>query len=282
VALSLGLSALLLGQRVFARIVHRDVEALLAHSCADPQTLVTDTMLEGLPDPVRRYLRYTGVVGKPLARTVHLKQHGAMRPNAEGAWMPLDAEQFYSVQPPGFVWSGTVQLGPLPLASARDRYADGKGSMLIRAGGIYPIVDAIGEEMDQGGLMRYLSEMVWFPSAFLGPNISFAPIDDRSARVTLTDHGRSVEGVLHVDEEGRVTDFVAQRNRMVGGRFELATWSTPMTEYGEFGGLKLPMRVKAIWKLLDGDLPYFDIAITELEYDVADDTGMARRAEQAA
>jgi len=30
-------------------------------------------------------------------------------------WVSLDAEEHYSVQPPGFVWAGTARLGPLPL-----------------------------------------------------------------------------------------------------------------------------------------------------------------------
>jgi hypothetical protein len=282
VALSLGLAALLLGRRIFDRMVGREVEALVAQTRGKRETFVTDAMLEGLPDPVRRYLRCTGVVGKPILRTVRLKQRGTMRPSAGGTWIPLDAEQFYSVQPPGFVWYGTLHLGPLPLARGRDRYADGKGNMLIRAGGIYPIVDATGEEMDQGAMMRYLSEMIWFPAAFLGHNISFAPIDERSARVTLTDHGRSVGGILHFDEESRVIDFEAQRYRMVDGRNELAIWSTPVTEYGEFEGLKLPVRGKAVWHLPDGDFAYIDVAITDLEYNVADGARSARRAEDAA
>jgi hypothetical protein len=242
---SLGISALLHGRRTFNQIVRRDVGALLVQSRADRETLVTEMMLEGLPEPVKRYLRYTGVVGKPLVRTVHLKQRGKMLPNAGAAWIPLAAEEFYSVQPPGFVWYGTMRLGPLPLVRARDRYANGSGNMLIRAGGIYPIADASGMEVDQGSLMRYLSEMIWFPSAFLGRNILFEPINERSARVTLTDRGRTVSGTLHIDGEGRPTNFVAQRYRMVRGGYELATWSTPVTGYGEFAGLKLPTRGKA-------------------------------------
>ena len=51
--------------------------------------------------------------------------------------------------------------------------------------------------------MRYLSEMIWFPAAFLAWNISFEPVDDSSARVTLTDHGQTASGTLFFDKEGR-------------------------------------------------------------------------------
>jgi hypothetical protein len=140
--------------------------------------------------------------------------------------------------------------------------------MLIRAGGIYPIADASGAEMDQSSMMRYLSEMIWFPTAFLGDNISFAAIDAGSAQVTLTDHGRSVSGTLYFDTEGRLTGFLAQRYRMVKGGNELTPWWAPVAEYGQLVGLKLPVQVQAVWKLPEGDLAYFDVAITELQYNV--------------
>ena len=62
--------------------------------------------------------------------------------------------------------------------------------MQIKLGALVDLINARGETLDQGALMRYLSEMVWFPAAFLGPNVSFEPIDDHAARVTLTDRGR--------------------------------------------------------------------------------------------
>ncbi|GGL16594.1 DUF6544 family protein [Streptomyces flaveus] len=267
-ALSTGVCAGVLGHRAFNRLVRSDVLALLARTGAREETLITETMLQALPEPVQRYLRHTGIVGKPIVRTVHLRQKGRMRTGPGRPWIPLDAEEHYSVQPPGFVWDGTMHLGLLPVGRARDMYLDGRGHMLVKAASLLSVVDARGEEMDQGSMMRYLSEMIFFPSAFLAANVSFEAIDDSSARVTLTDHGRSATGTMYVDEAGRLTDFVAQRYRMVDGRCDPETWSTPVTEYGEFEGLKLPIRGKAVWKLADGDLEYIDVTITELQYDV--------------
>jgi len=177
--LSLALIALLCGFRRFNRLVRRDVQALFAQSHLDRDRDVTEEMLADLPAPVHRYLTYTGVVGKPLVRTIHLRQKGAMHMSAKQAWIPLDAEQYYSVQPPGFVWAGTMHAGPFPLARGRDMYRNGSGNMLIKAGSLFTVVDGEGEEMDQGAMMRYLSEMIWFPAAFLGDNISFEPVDDK-------------------------------------------------------------------------------------------------------
>ena len=266
-AVSAGICAELLAHRAFTRLVRRDVEALRAQASTGRAGVVTEEMLSDLPEPVRRYLTYTRLVGKPFVRMVHLRQKGKMRPGPGRPWMPVDAEEHYSVQPPGFVWDGTMHLGLTRVARARDMYLDGEGQMLVKVAALLPVVDTKGEEMDQGSMMRYLSEMIFFPAAFLGNNISFQAVDHGSAEVTLSDHGRTATGTMYFDGEGKLTDFVAMRYRLVGGRPVLATWSTPVTAYGEFEGLRLPVRGKAVWKLPDGDLDYVDVTITELHYD---------------
>ena len=264
---SSALCALQLGLRRFDRLVKRDVEALLARATTTAgEAVVTEEMLKELPEPVRRYLKHTGIVGKPSVDTVYLEQKGQMYLGAGQGWVPLDAEEHYTVQPPGFVWDVTIHQGPLPIARGRDKYAGGEGRMLIKAGSLFTVVDDKGPEMDQGSMMRYLSEMIWFPTAFLDDNISFEPIDDESARVTLTDGGKSVSATMYFDEEGKVTDFVAKRYRTVEGGYDLETWSAPVYEYGELAGLKLPLRGGAVWNLPEGDLKYADITITHLEY----------------
>jgi hypothetical protein len=261
-----GTCAQLAGHRAFARLVRRDVQALHAGATPSRAGVVTEQMLADLPEPVRRYLRYAGVVGKPSPRTVWLHQKGRMRPGPGQPWMPLAAEEHYSVQPPGFVWAGTLRLGGLPVGRARDMYAGGKGRMLVKVASLWPVVDASGEQTDQGSMMRYLSEMIWFPAAFLGDNIAFETIDDTSARVTLTDHGRTAAGTLVFDREGRLTDFVAKRYRTPDASSPEA-WSTPITGYGEYEGLKLPSRGKAIYRLPGGDFEYIEVTITGLHHD---------------
>jgi hypothetical protein len=261
-----GIGAELAGHRAFTRLVRRDVQALHAQASPSRVGVVTEEMLADLPEPIRRYLRYTGVVGRPFPGTVRLRQKGRMRLGRR--WVPLDAEENYSVQPPRFVWAGTVRVGRLPVARARDMYAGGEGRMLVKVASVWPVVDASGEQMDQGELLRYLSEMIWFPAAFLAANISFEPVDDSSARVTLTDHGRTVTATMFFDQQGRLTDFVAQRYRTPGAS-DPDTWSTPVTGYGEFEGLLLPAVGKAIYKLPGGDLEYINVTLTELHYDTA-------------
>jgi len=70
-----------------------------------------------------------------------------------------------------------------------------------------------------GCCLRYLGEMIWSRTAFLGDNVSFEPVDDWSARVTLTDSGKTASATMVFDEIGKLVDFVAERYRTVDGGF---------------------------------------------------------------
>ena len=85
--------------------------------------------------------------------------------------------------------------------------------------------------------------------------------------MTLTDRGKTASATMLLDEMGKLTDLVAERYCTVDGGFALARWSTPVNEYGEVAGRRLPVRGRAVWKLADGDLEYIDVTVTELRYD---------------
>jgi hypothetical protein len=263
---SLGLTVVLVKYRAFASMVNGDLMELFGQTQSDGDGIVTEEMLEGLPSPVRRYLRYTGIVGQPLVETVYVEQQGTMRTGPEAAWKPFDAKQHFTVHAPGFVWDASMRLTHLPLVRIRDKYVHGHGSMLGKMGAVVTVVEGHGPEVDQGSMLRYLSEMQWFPAAFLGENIAFEEIDDVSARVTLTDHGKSVTGTLSFDDQGRLTNFTAERYATVDGGYELRPWSIPVTGYGQFEGLRLPVRGSVTWTTKDGDFVWLDLHLTKLEY----------------
>lgn len=228
--------------------------------------LVTNEDLSGLPEPVQRYMAYTGVVGKAWIESVRLQQRGRFRTGPARSWLDMTAEQRYTTDPPFFLWEASLKIAGLPLIRARDRYESGHGHMYGKIAGLFTVFDVRGEKLDQGAMLRYLSEMIWFPIAFLGKNITWENVDDHSARVTLNDQDKSVSGQLFFDEQGRPTNFTTLRYREVDGDFSLDPWSTPITGYGSLAGLNLPTRGQAVWNLSTGDYTYVDLEITELEY----------------
>jgi hypothetical protein len=234
------------------------------------QDIVTEADLADLPDTVQHYLRYTGIIGKEKINMVRLKQKGTLRQTPEDSWKSITAVEYFSVNPPAFVWMGQMVAGPFSIMSARDSYLDEHGLMLIKMLGVKTIGDVQGEEMDYSSLVRYLNEMMWFPTAFLNDNIHWQAINGNSARVTIIDGNNSASAILYFDEKGALTNFVGERYREVNGVYVKDPWETPMTGYGEFNGLKLPIKGEAFWKMESGDFSYINLEVTNLEYNIAE------------
>jgi hypothetical protein len=254
--------------RRFGRLVDADRRRLLGQPRRPHAPLVTEEMLAALPAPAQRYLRYAGVVGRPMVDTVRVRQVCRMQPAPNGISFPIVAEEWYAVEPPGFIWDATVPVAGIPVVRGRDGYVDGTGMMTIKLGSLIPIVNAAGPEMDQASLLRHLSEMPWFPSAFLRERVTWEAIDDETVRVSIVDGDLRATGTMTIDPEGRLVEFRSERYAMVGDGFELRPWSAPTYAYGGFGGLRLPVRGAAVWTLPDGStFPYIEVELTEVEFD---------------
>lgn len=241
-----------------------DIRQLLQEAGVTPSGSITEADLTDLPGPVRTYLVRSGIIGKDLYNIIRLEQSGRIRMAPDKPWMDFTAEQHYSVNPPGFVWHTKVKSGPFRLRG-RDLLHRGSGHMMIRLGFIN-LVNARGMEMDQGSMTRYLSEVIWFPQAFLSEYISWEAVDSLSAKATLAYRDQSVSGIFIFNESGDFVDFKTERYADTGKGFIMRDWNTPATEYREFSGYLIPAKAAAEW-LVDGEkFRYIDLEITALEY----------------
>lgn len=227
---------------------------------------LSDEDLDHLPGPVVRSLRRSGVVGRPTPLAVSLTQTGRIRPAEDKRWMKFTASETYDLVEPGFQWTASLRVGGMRLGKAVDTLAQGHGRMHVRVLGLIDILDASGPEMDQGALMRWFNETIWFPQIWASDLISWQPVDQASAVGSLESHGVVVTAEFRFDSAGRVVDFVADRYRQVDGDFELTRWSTPITAYSVFDGMELPSQGSAVWDLPDGDLEYIQITVDSLDH----------------
>jgi hypothetical protein len=229
-------------------------------------TMVTPEMLIGLPGPVRRYLEFSGVVGKPIVRAVVVKQTGRIRLGPEKRWMEFKATESYSVDPPSFVWDARVGYSSIPVLTVRDSYTKGRGAIRAKLFNLFSVVDADGPRVDESSAVRFLSEVVWFPSAFLHPNFAWKAVDDNSSEVSFSAYGKIVSGALIIAPDGRLTNFISRRYKDVNDP-EPLVWSTPATAYGTLCGLNLPVGGQGVWHLESGDFTYIDVRVDEIRYD---------------
>ena len=233
---------------------------------ANTASLVTEDLLRPLPPLVQTWLRRSGIVGKPMSRTVHLKQKGEMRTAPDRDWKPFTAEQYFTLTQPGFLWTAKMQVSPFFSVVARDKYYAGKGNMLVKAASLITIADSRGATIDQGSLLRYLAEITWFPSAALSHYIKWEAVDDTSVKATITYGGISASGVLGIDVHGDVTGFTALRyyERKEGATLEPWCISIDKDGYRQFNGLRIPAKSTVTWKLKEGDFTWMRVEVTEL------------------
>ncbi|QZZ21262.1 hypothetical protein J5X98_01810 [Leptothermofonsia sichuanensis E412] len=229
-------------------------------------TIITEARLSGLPDPVQRYLRYTQIVGQEVIRTVRLKQKGWFRMGVDQNWQPLVAEQYYTTDPPAFLWYGTIRPFPLLSITGKDQFSNGHGRLQIKALSLIMLADVRGPEVDQGELLRYLGEIAWFPTAWLSDALQWHAIDGQSAQVTMQLQDIAVSATLSFNQQDQLTDVRAERYWKENGQSVLKPWSGQFREYHQVNGLMIPTQAEVTWHLESGDFPYFRGEITEIDY----------------
>lgn len=219
--------------------------ALLAAPAAgafDPE------MVAGVPEPGRRYLLHALAPGTPLAAAVRLEVHFRMRLRADSEIF-TDLPGVETLAPPrGFVWSARARIGLLPVR-VRDRYADGRGEVNIRALGVLPVVCARGPDVDRSARGRLAIESVWLPSALLpGPGVVWEGLSAERARVALTVDGEAIPLTLTVGEDGGLREVVMRRHGDYGvDSWQALPYGVAVGSEATFGGYTVPTRLRGGW-----------------------------------
>jgi hypothetical protein len=179
--------------------------------------------------------------------------------------MMFEANETYSINPPAFLWRAYFPTEKAPFVLGRDIYLNGRGGILMKMLALLPVADERGDELRAAGLMRYLNEMSWFPGAFLGDNVEISARDQDSFSLRLSDRGLVAEAIMFVDDEGRLTNFQAQRFNTATRSMQ--TWETPIATYGDYAGFQLPKSGSAVWRSQQGDLTYIELDVTSVRYE---------------
>jgi len=258
-------SAVTIAGAVANRKVEREVQNLFS-TVENNGVIVTEEALEGLPESVQRWLRSSGTVGEEKTVAVRVKQRASMRMSPEQSWMSVEAEQYFAVENPGFIWKAEIQAAPLVHIAGRDKYFEGKGNMLIKPLSLFTVADGKGEEIDQGSMLRYLAETVWFPSAALEEYITWKEIEADQAKATMSYGDVTASGVFTFNEKGEVVRFEAERFGEFDDEFSLETWSIQVRDYREIEGIRVPTKGEVTWELEEGDFKWFVFEVQEIQY----------------
>jgi hypothetical protein len=251
----------------FANDVARDARSLLATSERPRLDLAR---LDQLPAPVREYLRRAlGSEPRPV-QSVRFRHGGRFRTKLDGAWRPIRGEQYDSVSPSAFIWWGRLSIAPGVWIDARDRGVDGKGNMLVSLASSITLFDRRGRALDQGAMLRLLSDFVLFPGVMLDERyVTWEPLDERQATATLRAAGASVTGTFEFGDDGLPRSFRAERYLDTGsGEPRLLPWSGDYEDYRRVNGLLVPHHFIGYWHVDGQRIAYVDFLLETPEYDV--------------
>ena len=225
--------------------------------------------LAGLPKPVQRYFDFALTPGQPLVRNAHLRQTGefAMAP---GSWSPFTAVEYFSAQPPGFLWDARIRLGRILPLYVRDSYVAGEGALSATIAAIAPMVHLRGTpSIASGELLRYLAEAPLLPTALLPrEGVSWTAIDDFTARATLMAGTTTVSCDMRFGESGEIVGFSAMRDGIFHGITMLKEWVGHFQDYRRINGMMIPTYAEVEWIMPEGPQPYWRGRIIDPQYDL--------------
>jgi hypothetical protein len=256
-------SVLAFGEWNVNRSLQVELHKFLPAKIESTQT-ITESDISHLPQPVQKWMKQSGVIGRMKPQTVHLFQSGQMKLSPKDKWMSFNAEQWVKLEQPGFIWSTKVGEGSVLQFSGRDEYDQGKGSMIIKLYSLFPIVNERSDEIDQGAAVRYLAEMVWYPTVAMSDFIRWEAVSDVKAKATFIDHGLSVEGTFIFNEKGEVIGFESLRYHDQTKKFEKWKVVIDETTYTSFEGFAVPTHATVTWVLPDGEFTWYEVQITNL------------------
>ena len=231
-----------------------------------------------LPAPVRRYLDYVGVVGRPVATRVHARFRGQIRSSPQADWMDFQADQHNFLSPRARVFFLTASKLGLPF-TAYHHYADGHATMEVRALSLAKLVDARGPEMDQSETVTFLNDLcILLPGGLLSRDLEWKELDPTRVQVTLRHAGQVVRATLEFDAAtGALTNFLSDdRYQSADGRtYTKYRWSTPVRDYREVEGRRVAAYGEATWAMPGGPLTYGRFELIDITWEAPSSVGDA-------
>jgi hypothetical protein len=235
--------------------------------------VVTEGDLAELPATARRYMTFMGVPGRPRDWSLRARFVGRFRLRPHADWLPAEAWQYNTALEVGRVFTMRIGFAGVFPMIGNDTYLRGRGQMLGKLVGLFKVAEGHGDEFDVGELTTYLNDAVLLaPSFLLGPNTTWAEVDDDSFDVTLADAGRHVTARVFVDERGAPVDFsTTDRFADLPGGLVRAKWTTPTPVWLSGADRPVPGPFSAVWHLADGPLPYIEgrLIPEDIAYNVA-------------
>jgi len=232
--------------------------------------ILTESDLNHLPAAVRKYMIYTGVVGKEKVINLRVLFDGKIRSKPDSGWMKFQAEQYSFFDDVTRIFYIRASKMGIP-ARGLHLYRNCKASMKIKLAGLFTISDAKGKEMNQGETVTVFNDMcVMAPALLIDKNIQWEEVDTFSVKAKYTNGDITISAVLYFNEKGQLINFISNNRYETtdGKEYRNYPWETPCKEYKDFNGTRLTSYASLIYRKPELDFCYGEFNLKEIEYNI--------------
>lgn len=229
---------------------------------------VTESDILHLPAPVQRYLRYAGVIGKPIVQNFRATFNGQIHRTMESGWMDFSARQYEFFDQPTRIFFIESSTFGIPFDGLH-LYRGKNATMQIKVASLFEVADAKGDTMTKGETVTLFNDMcIMAPATLIESSVRWESIDSSKARGFFTNAGFTISAVLYFNEVGQLIDFSSDDRYLSsdGLTYKNYPWTTPIENYEDFGGRNVATQAELIWHMPEGDYVYGRFNLETIEY----------------
>lgn len=237
------------------------------------ESVLTEKDIAHLPEPVQKYLKYVGVLGKEKVNNFKVFINGTMKPDKNRDWFQVKIRQHSFLDKITRLFYLDCNMSGIPVLGLHF-YKNGTAAMEIKVLGLIPIVKGVGELMNKAETVTVFNDMcVMAPASLVDKRIQWEPVDSHSVKATFSNNGNCITATLYFNDIGQLTNFVSDDRYYspTGKTYESVRWSTPVNSYKNLNGFNLATYGEAIWNFPDGDFCYAKFTIQDVKYNCKND-----------
>ncbi|HYE82003.1 MAG TPA: DUF6544 family protein [Clostridia bacterium] len=252
------------------RMFEAEIPKVLLSASGVKGDILTEADIKHLPEPVRKYLAYTGAIGKEKIKNFKVVFEGEFKTGPDKAWTRMKAEQYSRVEDITRLYYMNMKMAGLPIIGLH-KYSDEKAIMLIKLAGLLTVGYGKGEEMNQGETVTVFNDMCMFaPASLIDERIQWESVDPLTVKATFNNNGIKVSALLYFNDKGELVNFVSDDRYYspTGKTYQKIRWSTPAKEYRNYNGIRISSGGEAVWAFPEGDYCYARVDVKEICYNI--------------
>jgi|WetSurMetagenome_2_1015567.scaffolds.fasta_scaffold00970_6 hypothetical protein len=232
------------------------------------EELLLESDITHLPEPVKKYVIFSGAIGKSKPQNVRISFEAEMfrKPNAKAMKAVSEQFNFFGNYSRLFLMKARQFFIPF---HALHIYMNQEATFKVRVASLFNVVNLKGEELTTAETVTLLNDMCIFATGNLyDKRLSWKEIDSLSCGVTLINGRYKVSAILYFNEKGELINFTSDDRYALqdDGSMRRARWSTPVSDYKEFDGRRIPTYGETIWNYPEGDFTYGTFRLKNITY----------------